>query len=76
MNTTATQPPPASEPVMVDVRWIAQTLACSQRHVTRLAEGGLMPSPSKLGRLSRWHRETILKWVAAGCPPVAAAKPG
>jgi predicted DNA-binding transcriptional regulator AlpA len=62
--------PATTEPTMVDKRWIAKTLGCSERHVDRLADGGLMPPPSKLGRLCRWNRKAIEKWIEAGCPAV------
>jgi predicted DNA-binding transcriptional regulator AlpA len=64
--------PATAEPVMIDVKAVAAMLGCSTRHVTRLEEAELMPPAIKLGRLSRWQRETILAWVAAGCPDRAA----
>lgn len=68
---TATKTPPA-EALMIDVKAVAALLGCSARHVTRLEETGQLPPATKLGRLSRWHRETFLKWLADGCPPVTA----
>ncbi|MCI0702276.1 MAG: helix-turn-helix domain-containing protein [Planctomycetia bacterium] len=65
---TESQPANTAEPVLIDVKAVAKLLGCSTRHVTRLQDAGQMPPAMKLGRLSRWHRETILAWIAAGCP--------
>jgi predicted DNA-binding transcriptional regulator AlpA len=59
---------PLAEPALIDVKAVAALLDCSPRHVTRLEEAKRMPPAIKLGRLSRWPRETILAWIAAGCP--------
>jgi excisionase family DNA binding protein len=53
---------------LVDVRAVAVLLACSPRHVYRLADAGRMPPPLKLGSLVRWERQTVEDWVRAGCP--------
>jgi predicted DNA-binding transcriptional regulator AlpA len=61
-------------PAMLSVDDVGVLLACSSRHVYRLADMGRMPRPVKLGALVRWPRSTgnpmtgILDWVAAGCP--------
>ena len=55
-------------PAMLTVKAVAQLLACSTRHVYRLAEAGLMPRPVKLGALVRWPRGVVLAWIAQGCP--------
>ncbi len=47
---------------------VARILQCSSRHVYRLRDTGFLPLPIRLGRLLRWHRETIESWMAAGCP--------
>ena len=54
---------------LLDVSQVAQILGCSMRHVYRLADGGRMPRPVKLGALVRWSRDSILDWIARGCPP-------
>ena len=61
---------------LLDVRAVASLLACSSRTVYRLADGGKMPRPVKLGALVRWPRAAIEEWVAGGCQPVRAAKGG
>ena len=70
---TATKTPPENEQVLIDVKTVAAMLGCSARHITRLEEAKQMPLSIKLGRLSRWNRDTILKWIGAGCPSVVPA---
>jgi len=50
------------------VQEVADLLHCSARTVYRLADGGRMPRPVRLGALVRWHRATINEWIDAGCP--------
>jgi excisionase family DNA binding protein len=63
------------EPALLDVRSVAQLLACSPRHVYRLSDAGRMPPPVRLGALVRWSRRSIEEWVAAGCPSVRKGAP-
>jgi len=49
---------------------VAGMLSVSSRQVYRLADGGLMPKPLKLGGSVRWDRKVVEDWVAAGCPSV------
>jgi excisionase family DNA binding protein len=73
MTVKAKSPAPTHvEPVLIDVKVMASLLGCSTKHVTRLEEAGQLPPAIKLGRLSRWNREVVLKWLADGCPAVAA----
>ena len=53
---------------MLDVEGVAALLNCSTRHIYRLADMGRMPRPVKLGALVRWARQSILDWIAQGCP--------
>jgi excisionase family DNA binding protein len=53
---------------MIDVDAVAGLLACSPRHVYRLADMGRLPKPVKLGALVRWSRAAIEAWISAGCP--------
>jgi len=55
-------------PVMLSVGDVSSMLACSARHVYRLADMGRMPRPVKLGALVRWSRAAILNWISQGCP--------
>jgi excisionase family DNA binding protein len=59
---------PATLAVLLDVDEVAGMLGCSARTVRRLADGGRMPQPTKLGSLLRFNRASIEKWVADGCP--------
>jgi excisionase family DNA binding protein len=67
-------------PAMLSVDDVAGLLACSARHIYRLADMGRMPRPVKLGALVRWARTTgnpatgILDWIAAGCPNCRGAE--
>jgi excisionase family DNA binding protein len=72
---TATTPEPAAAQLL-DVRAVARLLGCSARHVYRLADGGKMPSPLKLGTLVRWRRRDLETWLADGCPPARQARRG
>lgn len=55
---------------LLDVQQVASLLACSTRHVYRLADGGKMPRPVKLGSLCRWSSKAIEGWIAGGCKAV------
>jgi excisionase family DNA binding protein len=56
---------------LLSVVAVAELLACSPRHVYRLADAGQMPQSVKLGTLVRWQRDVLLDWIAGGCQPVA-----
>jgi excisionase family DNA binding protein len=70
------EPQPAVPTELLDVKAIAALLCCSTRHVYRLADGGRMPRPLRLGALVRWNRSSVLSWINEGCPPVRAASGG
>lgn len=60
---------------LIDVRAVAERLGCSTRHVYRMADGGLMPRPVRVGRrMIRWDETALEAWIAAGCPPVDIAR--
>ncbi len=65
MQKTKTPTEPAR---MLDVETVATMLGVSGRHVYRLADGGQMPRPVKLGGAVRWDRCAIEQWIDAGCP--------
>ena len=56
------------ESLMVSVAEVAEMLGCSKRHVQRLADSGRMPHPVKVGRLTRWKRDSVVAWIDQGCP--------
>ena len=62
--------PLTDEPALLDARTVARLLSCSTRHLYRLSTAGRMPSPVRLGALTRWSRSDILDWIADGCPSV------
>jgi excisionase family DNA binding protein len=70
MTISSAPPDPAALPVLLDVRGVAALLHCSPRHVYRLADGGQMPQPRRLGSLVRWSRQELLDWIDSGCPRV------
>lgn len=61
------------EPLLIDVEEVARLCTCSTRHVRRLADGGKMPAPLKLGALLRFRRADIEAWLADGCRPIRRA---
>ncbi len=63
-----------ADSALLDVEQVAALLRCSTRHVYRLADGGKMPRPLKLGALVRWDRRTVLDWIDDGCPKVRVVK--
>ena len=69
MTDPAFTPNAAESPAtLLTIRQIAVILGCSTRHVQRLADGGKMPRPIRLGTLLRWPQLVIEEWVASGCP--------
>lgn len=57
-----------TESALLTVEEVSTMLNCSTRHVYRLADGGRMPRPVKLGNLNRWSRKDLEAWIADGCP--------
>ncbi|MBX9789828.1 MAG: helix-turn-helix domain-containing protein [Pirellulales bacterium] len=47
---------------------LARELRTSTRSIWRMESAGKLPAPIRWGRAPRWPRETILRWLAAGCP--------
>jgi excisionase family DNA binding protein len=54
--------------LLLTVGQVASLLAISPRTVWSKVASGSMPAPVRIGRLCRWRREDIEKWVAQGCP--------
>jgi len=44
-------------------------LKCSRRAVIRWRDNGTLPPALKLGKLVRWRRGDIEKWIEGGCVP-------
>lgn len=62
--------PRESIPLLLSVDDVASILTMSPSHVYRLADGGKMPRPIKVGALVRWPRAEIESWIANGCKPL------
>lgn len=60
---------------LIDAKQLGKLLGCSERHVYRMADEGLLPWGTKLGRLRRWDLSEIEEWIAAGCPLTQRATP-
>ncbi len=71
--STAPETPAA---VLLDVRAVAARLACSSRHIYRMADAGMMPPPRRLGALVRWSVDDLDRWLADGCPRVRPLSKG
>jgi predicted DNA-binding transcriptional regulator AlpA len=61
---------------LLDISGVARMLQISTRHVYRLADGGRMPRPLKLGGARRWDRLAIEEWIANGCSPTPTPNRG
>ncbi|HRU06724.1 MAG TPA: helix-turn-helix domain-containing protein [Candidatus Brocadiia bacterium] len=57
------------QPVLLDVKQLAEMLGCSTSHVWRMDKAGALPAPLKLMRSVRWRRDEVEAWVDAGAPP-------
>jgi excisionase family DNA binding protein len=61
---------------LIDVEEFAAQLACSPKHIRRMADSGRCPPAIQLGSLRRWNRQVVDEWIAAGCPVVRQARMG
>jgi excisionase family DNA binding protein len=68
LDKPAAAPALAPAAALLDVGAVAELLNCSPQHVRRLADGGRMPRPLRIGTLCRWRRTDLESWLAAGCP--------
>jgi excisionase family DNA binding protein len=53
-----------SAAILVRAKEIASFLGCSPKHVRKLSERGEFPKPVKAGRLLRWSRQSVERWLA------------
>jgi excisionase family DNA binding protein len=49
---------------------VAELLGISRASAHRLRAAGRLPAPLKLGRSCRWRRDELMRWIAAGAPPL------
>lgn len=59
---------PIPEDFLVDAQEVAALCSISLSMVYKLKRLGLMPTPFRDGRTSKWSFQEIEKWVDAGCP--------
>lgn len=52
---------------------VATVLGCSRKHVYAMMDAGRMPAPIRIGRMVRFERDGIRRWIQDGCPPVRRA---
>lgn len=56
------------ESLLLSADSLATALEISKASVWGWLSSGRLPAPIKLGKSTRWRREEIEAWVAAGCP--------
>ena len=59
---------------LIDVKTVARMCRVSVWLVYKMAGGGRMPKPIKVGRLLRWKKRAIQRWINAGCPSCKGRK--
>ncbi len=71
-------PTPTVESMLIDAAEFARLLSVSKPTIWRLRDDGkLPPAISLTSQCVRWRRETVLKWIDAGCPaPLETATAG
>jgi prophage regulatory protein len=57
-------PPFDSASTLVRAKEIAKFLGCTPKHIRKLSERGEFPKPVKAGRLLRWSRQSVERWLA------------
>lgn len=62
--------PPSNER-LVAIDEVAQRLAVSTRSIWRLVSARKIVLPVKVGGATRWREAELIRWMAAGCPPLA-----
>ena len=67
---------PWLQPLLVDLAELAVLLKISARTAKRMAAAGELPGLVRLGRLVRFDRRVIERWIADGCPKPTARRGG
>jgi excisionase family DNA binding protein len=62
--------------LLVDLAELAVLLKISARTAKRMAAAGELPGLVRLGRLVRFDRRVIERWIADGCPKPTARRGG
>lgn len=63
----------AKEEALLTKPELAEQLQISPRSLDRGVAERRIPAPMKIGRLVRWRRVEIERWLDAGCPAMADA---
>lgn len=63
---------PSASERLVTVDEVAGKLAVSTRSVWRLVSARKIVLPIKVGGATRWREAELIRWMAAGCPPLSA----
>ena len=66
MNETAHTATAA--PLLISAKELAPLLGVSRCTIWTWHASGRIPLPVKIAGTTRWRREEIQKWIAAGCP--------
>ena len=56
---------------LVTVDEVAERLAVSTRSIWRLVSARKIVLPIKVGGATRWREAELIRWMAAGCPPLS-----
>ncbi|MBX3412820.1 MAG: helix-turn-helix domain-containing protein [Pirellulales bacterium] len=67
-STELVAPASPSGPLLLTAEEFAEMMQISTRTLWRLRSAGLVPAPVRIGGTVRWNRETVIDWIAAGCP--------
>ena len=66
---TPTSATTTGAPLLVDAVESGRLCGVSRSMWLSLADQGRTPRSIRLGRRRLWSRQTLISWVAAGCPP-------
>lgn len=67
-DVTAPAACPELPPLTYTAKELARELRTSVKTIRRLDQSGRLPRGIKIGHGRRWPRQTIVRWIAAGCP--------
>jgi predicted DNA-binding transcriptional regulator AlpA len=56
------------QPLLIDIKRVAEMLGRSERSIVRDDEEGRIPASVSLGGAKRWRLKELRMWVKAGCP--------
>lgn len=63
-TNTSFVPPPAEDPLLLDIRSVARLLDVSEKTVERMVKSGELTPPIRLNKRNiRWSRVAVEQWV-------------